>query len=620
VDTLELTSNLPLIDISIVTYNSAKWLEKFFLSILEQNYPKKLITILLTDNQSTDDTVELCNSFLEKYGDYFYGFQIFQRPNLGFGCGHNYNLVQGSSPYFLVSNVDLEFEKDAISKAVNTAITDDDDVASWEFRQKPFEHPKYYNPVTLETYWSSHSCTLFRRSAIESVNGYEEKIFLYGEDVELSYRLRDKGFRIKYCPASVCWHYTYEYPNQIKRLQFLGSTLANSYIRLRYGSIRQIAAIPLMYLKLWLAPSCIENQRQGLLGNIWKILQNFIYFLSTRKQTDKLFPINKWDYGFVRDGAFYPYPYAHKFNDFQPLVSVIIRTYKGRLFYLKEAITSVLNQTYPNIELVVVEDGSDLAKDYIEQIAKTSHLKVIYKAEPKRGRCHTGNVGLAQATGKFIVFLDDDDLFFADHIEVLANELLAHPEVAATYSISWEVATKIVSLEPLHYIEISHKTIYRQRFSRALMWHHNYIPIQSILFDRKLYDNYGGFDESLENLEDWNLWTRYCLNNDFLFVEKTTSIYRIPDNLNEWIARKQTLDSYYTAAVEKQKALTITATIPELMECYQDLASYECITLNYQPPSFLKRKLKNILLKIFFFKLFYYHFTNMKRQKIKIKY
>ncbi|MHC5746116.1 MAG: glycosyltransferase [Nostoc sp.] len=283
-NTLKSHLPLPLIDISLVTYNSAEWIDNFFRSLLEQSYPTKLINVLLTDNRSTDNTVNLCSLVSKKYSDYFHSFQIFERPNLGFGCGHNFNLLKSDSQYFLVSNVDLEFERDAILEAVTTASTDDKDVASWEFRQKPFEHPKYYNPVTLETYWSSNACILFRRYALEKVRGYEEKIFLYGEDVELSYRLRDNGFRIKYCPSSVCWHYTYEYPNQVKRLQFLGSTVANSYIRLRYGSWKEIAAIPLMYLRYFSDIYLLKLLIYFLAGCLYflykeKIVFNNMFFL-----------------------------------------------------------------------------------------------------------------------------------------------------------------------------------------------------------------------------------------------------------------------------------------------------------------------------------------------------
>ena len=607
----ELLTNLPLIDISIVTHNSAQWIENFFISLVNQSYPTKLMNIFLTDHESSDDTIKLSYFIFKTYSEKFNNFKIIERPNLGFGCGHNYNLSQGNAAYFLVSNVDLEIEHDAIYKAVNAAILDDDDVASWEFRQKPFEHPKYYNPVTLETYWSAHACILFRRYALECVKGYEERIFLYGEDVELSYRLRDNGFRLKYFPSSVCWHYTYEYANQVKRLQFLGSTLSNSYIRLRYGSFKEIAVIPLMYFRLWLSTPVIDNQRQAVLQNIWKLLQNCLYFLSTRKKSQELFPINNWDYGFIRDGAFYRY--SRQIYASLPLVSVIIRTYKGRLSYLKEAVTSVLNQTYPNIELVVVEDGSDAAKNYLEQVANNSNLKVVYQAEPKRGRCYTGNVGLSKSSGKFLVFLDDDDLFFADHVEVLVNELLAHPEVAATYSIAWEVTIKLISLEPLSYVEVLHQAIYKQSFSRLLMLHHNYIPIQSILFDRKLYECHGGFDESLENLEDWNLWTRYCLNNDFLFIEKATSMYRVSDSINERIARQQSLDSYYKLAVEKQEELNLTVNRQEIMNFYQEMIKYEGMSLSS------KFKIKSFVFRHKVLKYLFYFLSAVKK-KIQFKY
>lgn len=607
-DILKTSLNLPLIDISIVTHNSSKWLDDFFSSLLNQVYPTQLINIFLTDNQSTDNTIRICNLFLENHPNTFNNFKILEQANLGFGCGHNNNLNNSDSAYFLVSNVDLEFSYDAIFVAVNSAILDNNDVASWEFRQKPFEHPKYYNPVTLETYWSSSACTLFRRSALEKVKGYEEKIFLYGEDVELSYRLRDNGFKIKYCPSAVCWHYTYEYANQVKRLQFLGSTLANSFIRLRYGSLKQIIAIPFMYLKLFLSSPCIENQKSALLGNILSILYNSIYFLSTRKNSNNLFPINKWDYGIIRDGAFFKY--SQEVDLCSPLVSVIVRTYKGRLPYLKEAVTSVSNQTYKNIELIVVEDGSNDARNYMSQVSDIGCLKVVYKEEPKKGRCHTGNVGLSLSSGKFIVFLDDDDLFFADHIEVLVDALFKNSNISAAYSTSWEVSTRVDSIDPLRYTELSYETRYRQKFSRLLMLHHNYIPIQSIMFDRKLYEKYGGFDESLDNLEDWNLWTRYCLNHEFLLIEKTTSLYRINNNIYNRMQRQESLDNYYSLATEKQKNIKITVSRQEIIDFYEEMLKYNHVYAS------AKLKLKSFLFRYNFLKKGYYFFFAFRNKKI----
>ncbi|MBK8401205.1 MAG: glycosyltransferase [Propionivibrio sp.] len=97
--------------------------------------------------------------------------------------------------------------------------------------------------------------------------GYEDRIFAYGEDVELSYRLRDHGFRLKYCPKAVCYHYSYEEAGQLKPLQFFGGTLANFYIRLRYGSILQILTGSILYLLLWVVHPKISGGWQGLGSN-----------------------------------------------------------------------------------------------------------------------------------------------------------------------------------------------------------------------------------------------------------------------------------------------------------------------------------------------------------------
>ena len=69
-------------------------------------------------------------------------------------------------------------------------------------RQIPYEHPKAYDPVTLDTPWVSGAATLFRREAFEAVGGFDDAIFMYGEDVDLSWRLRARGLA-PHLPAAV---------------------------------------------------------------------------------------------------------------------------------------------------------------------------------------------------------------------------------------------------------------------------------------------------------------------------------------------------------------------------------------------------------------------------------
>lgn len=551
------------------------------------------------DNSSKDDSLEKLVFHRDQYEKVFRDFVVSNCPNRGFGTGHNFNLKRSSSPYFLVSNVDLEFESTSLLRIVEQAVCDEAHTASWEFRQQPFEHPKDYNPATLETSWSSSACILFKRTVLESVGGYDEKIFLYGEDVELSYRLRDKGFVLRYCPRAVCYHHTYESPAQVKRNQFIGSTLANAFIRLRYGSIRNVFGIVLLYLKLLLAPAAIRHQRFYLSINILRIFLNAPYFLLTRKQSQTLFQFYGWDYSIVRDGAFYQKPEQTLLAEQAPLVSVMIRTYGERISFLKEAIASVLNQTYSNIEICVVEDGSDHSKGYVESLEQSQRrsFQFKYRALPKVGRCHAGNAALEISTGSYLIFLDDDDLFFSDHIETLLLEMLTQSDIAAAYSSAFEVRTDIKSLSPLRYEEKTREITLRQPFSKALLWHHNYIPIQSILFKRALYEENGGLDASLDALEDWNLWIRYSLSNDFYFVDKTTSLYRTPYNLSQRLSRQQIMDGFYQKAVEKHQALKVETTPAQFLEWHLELNSYErWIAYLGRPTSRIKRVINRYML------------------------
>lgn len=560
------------IDISIVTFNSSRWLDKFFKSLCQQDFPLKNIRILIRDNSSSDETVQWIENYISKNKSIFLDFFIESGANVGFGRGHNANLEKSFSPYFLVTNVDLEFEKNTLVALVENAISDSEDVAQWECRQKPFEHPKHYNPVTGDTLWCSSACTLFRTQSLKAVNGYEPRLFMYGEDVELSYRLRDNGYRLRYIPKATVWHYTYKAAAEVKPIQFLGSTSANVLLRCRYGTARQILTGIAMYMGLLTLPQQFPGQRLGLLKKSVQIISDAPAFLRSRKKSNQPFPFRLWDYSMTREGAFYEYSASHDVEAI-PLVSVLIRTTPGRSGRLNEAIASVLAQTYKRIHLVVVEDGGDTATAILQVISdKKIFEKVTYLPLPKGGRCVAGNAALEAAQGELICFLDDDDLFYADHLEVLVSAFQKKPELGAVYAWAYQVRTEVLSQEPWVYKELDHSLLYRQPFNRYLMWHHNYLPIQTVLFKRSLYKENGGFDPELDNLEDWNLWVRYSLRNDFEMVPKVTSLYRVPAKPVQASERQQVLDDYYAKAQEKHAQLQVEMSPPEILKIAEELS------------------------------------------------
>ena len=598
----ETTRPASVLTLSIVTYNSEKWLKAFFESLLKQGLPCDQIALCVLDNASTDGTYAALQAQLSTqagaWGHQFASVQLHQGPNIGFGAGHNHNLALTQTPFFWVTNVDLEFEHDTLTTLLRTAQQDvaqstaqlspqNTNVAAWECRQKPYEHPKDYHPVTGQTTWCSSACVLFKTEAIKAVNGYEPLMFLYGEDVELSYRLRDHGYSLRYVPNATVWHFTYEEAAQIKPQQFLGSTLANVLLRCRYGRRHEVIQGFLMFMGLFALRPLFPGMRRQLLAQTWKLMKLAPQFLSTRRKSQEKFPFRMWDYEMAREGAFYEYPTAALSSTSiaktsaqgAPMVSVLMRTMPGRSGKLKEAMASVAQQTYAHmggpIELVVVEDGGEgveSAKAAVEALRSSGVLaKVVYVPLPKSGRCVAGNKALEAATGQLCCFLDDDDLFYADHLEVLVEEWLKQPQLGGVYALAYEVRTHVLSEEPWVYENVMHSLIHRQPFSRPTLWHHNYFPIQTVLFQRSLFETYGGFDLDLENLEDWNLWVRYSLKNDFKLVPKVTSIYRVPDQLEKALQRQSVLDDYYAKAKAKHDLLKVELTLPEIQKIVEEV-------------------------------------------------
>ena len=594
----------PQITLSIVTYNSEKWLAAFFQSLFQQNLPCDQIALCVLDNGSTDNSFAWLSKQQAVLSQKFASLSLNQGQNIGFGLGHNFNLALTTTPYFWVTNVDLEFEPDSLTTLLATAQQDSSQafsntsIAAWECRQKPYEHPKDYHPVTGETAWCSSACVLFKTDAIQSVKGYDPLLFLYGEDVELSYRLRRQGYKLKYVPKATVWHYTYEEAAQVKPQQFLGSTLANVLLRCRYGRRHEVIQGFIMFMALFAMKPQFPGMRTKLLGQLWKLIQLAPKFLSSRQKSKETFPFRMWDYAMAREGAFYEYPNAQNSaivqaekNNTLPWVSVLVRTMPGRSGKLKEALASVAHQTYARIELVVVEDGGQdvqSAKPHIDALQKSGVIqKIVYRPLAKVGRCEAGNQALAAATGQLCCFLDDDDLFYADHLEVLVNAWLNNTQLGAVYSLAYEVRTEVISEEPWVYKDILHNLIHRQPFNRGVLWHHNYFPIQAVLFQRQLFLDHGGFDTSLDNLEDWNLWVRYSLKNDFELVPKVTSLYRVPNDVNKALQRQSVLDDYYAKAQAKHAELRVELSPTEIIQIAQELSRQSSVV--GVPMSLLKR-------------------------------
>lgn len=537
------------LDISVVVYESERWVAAFMASLAAVDYPLERIRLHVRDHSRSDASQRAFQAFFDQTGCVLGGYHYSRGANLGFGAGHNHNFRQSSAGHFLVTNIDGRFQADTLTNLMRAVATSDTAVAAWELRQVPYEHPKYYDPVTMLTTWVSGACVLFRRTAYAAVGGFDDAIFMYGEDVDLSYRLRAAGHSLAYVPHAVFQHDAYVEPEQFKPLQFHGSTLANALLRLRFGSWADIAAIPSMWRELRASARQL-GQLAGYRANLRKLLRLAPRFLLTRpgRRAVKV-PFTRWDYGLRKDGAF---EHIENSGGDEPLVSIVVRTYRGREALLRQALASIANQTYRNVEAIVVEDRGDTLREVAATTAAELGLQVHYQAclEPASNRCLTGNRGLQTAKGVYLNFLDDDDLLFADHVEYLVSRLRSNPEAAACYALAWEAKVAPDPSEPGVFWEVMHSSLpgHKREFDRAVLAEFNYMPIQAVMFRRHVYERFGGMDLRLENLEDWELWRRYSLERDFRYCPKTTSIYHIPADVGIQMQRQALLDEYLPVA------------------------------------------------------------------------
>ena len=477
--------------------------------------------------------------------------------NVGFGGGINRLLAQASAPFVLLLNQDAIPEPGAIATLWQVASTDAADTAAWEMRQIPYEHPKLYDPVTLTTEWVSGAAVLLRSAALREVGGFEPRIFMYGEDVDLSWRLRCAGHRLRYVARAAVVHHTYAAADAVKPLQALEGIYVNLCLRTRYAGHRQIAQGLSMALAEWLLPPSFPGRRRGIARAVLKFLRNYRYFVTSRRAAPGFEPrFAGWGYEVRRDGAFHPFKAAAERPSPAPLVSILIRTHR-RGGFLREALTTVANQTHRPIEAVVVEDGSDEGAAVCAEFA--GRLDVQYhRLDPAAGRSVAGNLALARARGEWLCFLDDDDQFFADHVEVLLDAVTEH-RLKGAYALAWRTTTRIEDGSRPTYQELNLERYPDEAFSRVTLWHHNFMPIQSVLFHRSLYERHGGFAEDMDQLEDWNLWTRYTIVDDFIQIRKVTSKYRVPAEISHTAERQRKLDEAYKDAVARQEQLVFDA-------------------------------------------------------------
>jgi len=201
-----------------------------------------------------------------------------------------------------------------------------------------------------------------------------------------------------------------------------------------------------------------------------------------------------------------------------PLVSVVIPTY-NRKELLVRAVESVLGQTYKKLELLVVDDGStDGTESHIAEFRKDNRFHYSY--QENQGQSAARNLGISQASGEIISFLDSDNYWKKDKLQLQLAFWHEHKGFDILYSngIPIDMAGNDISGNEPTTHRPSGKII-----KTLMTW--NCVTNNTVLVPRKCFQEMGGFNESLRIAEDYDLWLRFATRYSFLYHPRQVTYY-----------------------------------------------------------------------------------------------
>ena len=199
-------------------------------------------------------------------------------------------------------------------------------------------------------------------------------------------------------------------------------------------------------------------------------------------------------------------------------VSIVTPTY-NRAQYLPAAVASVLAQTFRDLELIIVDDGSvDNTRDVLEPFLSDKRVHYFYQAN--KGQSHARNLALEYAKGDFIAFLDSDDLWSVDKLEKQLAVFRANPQADIVHGDEAMIdqTGSVISLQNMkrHSGQIT-----------PFLLADNSVSITTALVKRQCFDEMGGFDTSVGVADDYELWLRFSAYYHFKYEPGIVASYRV---------------------------------------------------------------------------------------------
>ena len=202
-------------------------------------------------------------------------------------------------------------------------------------------------------------------------------------------------------------------------------------------------------------------------------------------------------------------------------VSIIIPVYNGAN-YMREAIDSALAQTYKNLEVIVVNDGSN-DDGQTSKIAKSYGDKIVYLEKENGGVSTALNLAIKKMTGKYFSWLSHDDLYYPEKIEKQMEEMKKHDDHTIIYSNFDFIDGNGVKYDTIY---LDHETLIKKPDYAVFR---GAISGTTLLIPKKAFDEYGLFDEELRCVQDYLKWFEMLDSYKFIHLDAVLGASRVHD-------------------------------------------------------------------------------------------
>ncbi len=449
----------PSVSVIITCYNYGRYLEQCVRSVVSQTFTD--VEIIIVNDGSTDDTIDVAERLIA--GTTTHAIKLITQENSGQpAIARNRGIAEARGRYILCLDADDLIHPEMIRLCVRV-LEERPDIAIAYTDRRDFDGVEQivnageYNFQKLRYANHISYCALFRREVWEAVGGYRENVRGM-EDWDFWIAAGAKGF----------------HGLRIAEPLFL-------YRRHDTGVYQDVL-----------------RDSERIFANI--VLNNAeVYEKGDIEKAGKILSDTEVD---RKKGT--------------PAVSVIIPT-RNRPEMLVTAIRSVLDQSFRDFEIIVVNDAGMDVENIISFLNAEGNI-VYVRHDRRRDRSAARNTALKLARGRYIAYLDDDDIYYPDHLETLVNYL-----ESSRFSVAYTDAYRsIMTKEKGRYISERKDIPYSYDFSDRTLLVSNYIPILCVMHERACIEKAGMFDESFSTHEDWDLWIRISRHYPFAHIKKVT--------------------------------------------------------------------------------------------------